>query len=154
MNGEYVKQNDRFIINEELADKILDDKKDPDGQLLFEYSKSLAKLIAPKKDSKNGEKSKKDKKENEKKELSSTQLRKYFSFVKRISTENYKYELKRFMAVFLYSIKKKGFSNKEFVDSIKTLVLKVSEKDEEAFKRFKDFFEALIAYHKYYGGKE
>jgi CRISPR-associated protein Csm2 len=38
----------------------------------------------------------------------------------------------------------------QFSDSIKNLALVTSEKDLKALKRFKDFFESLVAYHKFY----
>ncbi|ABR31514.1 hypothetical protein SU69_08470 [Thermosipho melanesiensis] len=129
------RNSQKEFINQELAEKILNPDSDPDGENLFEYSKEISKEI---------------------KVLSSTQLRKYYDEVKKIpNNKDYKYHLKRFIAVFLYSVNKiKNKKNKEvvekFSESIKNLALVASNNDERYFKRFRDFFEALVAYHTYY----
>ncbi|MDK2886813.1 MAG: CRISPR-associated protein Csm2 [Thermosipho sp. (in: thermotogales)] len=137
-----------YWINEGIAEKILDEQNDKNGRLLFEKSEEIAKNIA-------------------KSNLNSTQLRKYFNYVKKISTDKQVYELNKFLAVFLYSVKRANVLRKprknekenekyeialNFVNSIKTLTI-VAVKKGNALQRYKDFFEALIAYYKYYSSE-
>ncbi|ANQ54551.1 hypothetical protein XJ44_00580 [Thermosipho affectus] len=126
----------KVLISKELSEKMLNPEKDPDGKLLFEYAKKLAEEV---------------------KSINSNQIRKYFSEVKKISMDEskFKYEVKRFLAVFLYNIKKlsnyRSIINQaeNFANSMKNMVLTLDEGDINYLKRFKDFWEALVAYHKY-----
>jgi CRISPR-associated protein Csm2 len=126
-----------MVIDKETAKKILDKNLDRDGNFLFKNSEELAKYISE--------------------YVNSTQLRKYFGEVKKISEneETFKYEIKRFLAIMLYSVARsiKKY-NKEvlenFSKSITNMVQVVSEGDLNYLKRFKDFFEAVVAYYKFY----
>jgi len=104
---------------------------------LFEYSEELARDIP--------------------KDIKTTQIRKYFDEVKKISEdeEKFKYEIRRFLALVLYNIYRKMTKNnekklKEFSSSMKNMVEVVTEGDLNYLRRFKDFFEAVVAYYKYY----
>ena len=126
-----------MLIDKEIAKKILDPNLDKDGKYLFEYSEKLARDIP--------------------KDIKTTQIRKYFDEVKKISEdeEKFKYEIRRFLALVLYNIYRKMTKNnekklKEFSSSMKNMVEVVTEGDLNYLRRFKDFFEAVVAYYKYY----
>ncbi|MBO8161629.1 MAG: type III-A CRISPR-associated protein Csm2 [Thermosipho sp. (in: Bacteria)] len=126
-----------MLIDKKTAEQILDPKLDEEGKLLFSYSEELAKYISE--------------------SVNSNQLRKFFNEVKKIPLDDdkFKYETKKFLAVFLYSIYRSlnRYNEKvlkDFSESIKNMVLVISESNKDALKRFKDFFEALVAYHKFY----
>ena len=126
-----------MLIDKETAKKILDPNLDKDGKYLFEYSEELAKYIA--------------------RGINSNQLRKYFDEVKKISNDedSFKYEVRRFLALMLYSayrnMKKQNQEILEnFSESMKNMVEVITNGDLSYLKRFKDFFEALVAYYKFH----
>jgi len=83
-----------------------------------------------------------------------TQLRKVFTEVKRLSpeNENYKYKLKLLKAKMAYTSGR--FPKLKDFQEIVNKALPVAEQNEKTLQRFKDFFEAVVAYHKFFGGRE
>ena len=127
-----------MLIDKETAKKILDPNLDKDGKFLFENSEKLASEISGK--------------------INSTQLRKYFDEVKKISNdeEKFKFEIRRFLALIMYKVYKiidneKKYEKKaaleDFSKSIKNMVDVVTEGDLRNLERFKNFFEAVVAYY-------
>jgi len=91
--------------------------------------------------------------------LSTSQIRRIFSDVKQM--ENYdKNRLNLLRPKMAYTAarhghKKQGRLVGEIVDLQEVLDECIRKTNsEEEFKNFRDFFEAILAYHRYYGGKE
>ncbi len=92
--------------------------------------------------------------------LTTTQLRNFFSEIRRIQAKGYTkntsdfYMLKPKLA---YAKARVGGRNRirDFVQGLTELINKVidSEKPEVSFSNFTKFVEATVAYHKAYGGK-
>jgi len=103
-------------------------------------------------------------KDLEKRGLSTSQIRNVFGSLKRmemrLSDENFKIEkvalLKPRIA---YAEKRHGKGKihpiKEVIDAGVDEILKESDKEKrkEKFKHFCEFFEAILAYHRFFGGK-
>lgn len=98
-------------------------------------------------------------------EINSTKLRKFYNHVKKIEVSGLeeadvekilKRELNRFLAVLLYDVGREGNQEqlKEFAEGMKEVVDVIKQKNcveiKKAYNLFTDFFEALVAYHKYY----
>jgi CRISPR-associated protein Csm2 len=94
-------------------------------------------------------------------ELNPTKIRKFYNFVKKAKIMkqpgqevDLKRDLNRFIAILLYDAgreeNKKGM--KEFAEGMRQIAKKVKahSKLEYAYDIFVDFFEALVAYHKYH----
>ena len=95
--------------------------------------------------------------------LNPTKIRKFYDFVKKAKIMkqlgqevDLKRDLNRFIAILLYDAgreeNKKSMNMKEFAEGMRQIAEKVKShsKLEYAFNIFVDFFEALVAYHKYY----
>jgi len=95
--------------------------------------------------------------------LNPTKIRKFYDFVKKVKIMkqlgqevDLKRDLNRFIAILLYDAgreeNKKSMNMKEFAEGMRQIAEKVKahSKLEYAFNIFVDFFEALVAYHKYY----
>ena len=99
--------------------------------------------------------------------INSTKLRKFYNHVKKIEVsglaennveKTLKRELNKFLAVLLYDVgreeKQKQEQLKEFAEGMKKVVDVVKQKNgveiKKAYNLFTDFFEALVAYHRYY----
>lgn len=125
-----VQQKYSGILNENIAVRILNDK---DGKELFKYAEEIGEKIAQ--------------------NISVSQIRKIFSEVKKLNNcDDWEFRLKLIRAQIGYTA---GRFNK--IDEIKglkkdlfTLIDKVEE--EKHLKNFINFFEAVIAYHRAYGG--
>lgn len=94
-------------------------------------------------------------------EVSTSQIRNIFSKVKRMkSYEKNKTDLLLLRPKLAYVAGRHGKrKGKELTGAIVDLQVILDEcirkiKDEKSFKKFQDFFEAILAYHRYYGGKE
>lgn len=83
-----------------------------------------------------------------------TQLRKVFTEVKRLSPddESYKYKLKLLKAKMAYTSGR--FPKLKDFQDIVNKALPIAEQNEKTLERFKDFFEAVVAYHRFFGGRE
>jgi len=95
--------------------------------------------------------------------LNPTKIRKFYDFVKKVKIMkqlgqevDLKRDLNRFIAILLYDAgreeNKKSMNMKEFAEGMRKIAEKVKahSKLEYAYNIFVDFFEALVAYHKYY----
>ena len=95
--------------------------------------------------------------------LNPTKIRKFYDFVKKVKIMkqlgqevDLKRDLNRFIAILLYDARreenKKSMNMKEFAEGMRQIAEKVKahSKLEYAYNIFVDFFEALVAYHKYY----
>jgi CRISPR-associated protein Csm2 len=88
------------------------------------------------------------------KAMTTTQLRKFFGEVKRI--EMNEFDLSEFIMLnpllaYATGREKEETKLKDFQEQMSTAIREV--KDEKDFKNFVNIFEAIVAYHKYYGGK-
>lgn len=93
------------------------------------------------------------------KDISVSQIRKFFGAVKKISvTPSFNLDsvilLKPLLAYTYSRLKKNEQSRsfKKFNDLMNECIDRV--KDREDFDRFLTFFESILAYHKFYGGKD
>jgi CRISPR-associated protein Csm2 len=98
--------------------------------------------------------------------INSTKLRKFYNHVKKIEVSGLaetdvekilKRELNKFLAVLLYDVGREERNQeqlKELAEGMKKVVDVVKQKNgaeiKKAYNLFTDFFEALVAYHKYY----
>lgn len=98
-------------------------------------------------------------------QLNSTKIRKFYNYVKKIKvlgrTADVKKDLNRFVAVLMYDTgREEGKGGlRQFAEGMKNVVEAVKNHPniDKAYETFVDFFEALVAYHKYYemvGGRE
>jgi CRISPR-associated protein Csm2 len=98
-------------------------------------------------------------------QINSTKLRKFYNHVKKIEVsglaetdveKTLKRELNKFLAVLLYDVGREGNQKqlKELAEGMKKVVDVIKQKNgveiKKAYNLFTDFFEALVAYHKYY----
>lgn len=96
------------------------------------------------------------------KQLSTSQIRNIFSETKRMkSYEENKNDLLLLKPKLAYIAGRHGKRDKSGkltgpVPDLARVLEKCIENidDDDAFQNFKDFFEAILAYHRYYGGKE
>jgi len=98
--------------------------------------------------------------------INSTKLRKFYNHVKKIelsglaetdAEKTLKRELNKFLAILLYDVGREERNQqqlKELAEGMKKVVDVVKQKNgaeiKKAYNLFTDFFEALVAYHKYY----
>jgi len=87
--------------------------------------------------------------------LTTSQIRKIFSDVKKLeSYEKNKAELLLLRPKLAYVAGRHGKRSKGVKDLQEIIDACVRQiKDDESFKNFQNFFEAILAYHKYYGGE-
>ncbi len=99
---------------------------------------------------------------NERKPLTTSQLRKFFGEIKRIDTDfnNKKVDLPMLNPMLAYAVGRDKKNNRnvtkilEFSEEIMTALTSIRN-DENMHKDFKSFlkiFESIVAYHKYFGG--
>ena len=96
-----------------------------------------------------------------KQQLSTSQIRNIFSEMKRMRKyEESKNELLLLKPKLAYIAGRHGkWKQGKLIGPVPDLSRVLNEcikniKDEKTFQNFKDFFEAILAYHRYYGGKE
>ncbi|SNX53622.1 type III-A CRISPR-associated protein Csm2 [Thermoanaerobacterium sp. RBIITD] len=129
-------ENEAGIYNK-IKDDLplaLDPDKDKDGEKLIHVTEELGKWFA------------------EKDKVTISQIRKIYSYTRKLNVDkdDWKFRLKILKAYLAYNAGK--FSDfKNFKDVFTFAIDKVN--DEKKLERFKNFFEAVIAYHKAYGGK-
>ncbi|RKX92098.1 MAG: type III-A CRISPR-associated protein Csm2 [Spirochaetes bacterium] len=98
--------------------------------------------------------------------VSSSMIRNIFGYVKKLDLETMNmndtiqkeitYKLRLLSPKLAYIIGRAGRSEKEALTLLKIYFDNTVEKignDKKKFKTFVDFFESILAYHKYYGGK-
>ncbi len=91
--------------------------------------------------------------QNNRSGITTAQLRNVFSKVKNLDDCSELYTLRPKLAYVSGRAEKDEMKTLLFL--LDELLVKVSEKKQhEQLKQFKNFFEAVIAYHKYFGGKE
>ena len=90
-------------------------------------------------------------------QLNSTKIRKFYNYVKKIKvlgrTADVKKDLNRFVAVLMYDTGREGGPGlRQFAEGMRNVVeaVKNHANIDKAYETFVDFFEALVAYHKYY----
>ena len=99
-------------------------------------------------------------------QINSTKLRKFYNHVKKIEVSGLaeadvekilKRELNKFLAVLLYDVGREERNQeqlKKLAEGMKKVVDVVKQKNgveiKRAYNLFTDFFEALVAYHRYY----
>ncbi|ADL07300.1 type III-A CRISPR-associated protein Csm2 [Thermosediminibacter oceani] len=131
-------KSDSFNDVKEIEERLpsaLDKNKDPNGDDFFYCAEKTGKLLATKR-------------------VSVSQIRKIFNKARRIKyEENGIFELRMLKAVIAYTAGRFPENMKEF-KGIFTKAIEIAEKSEENLKRFKQFFEAVVAYHRSYGGRE
>ena len=99
-------------------------------------------------------------------EVKSNKIRNIFGYVKKLDLETMNmndtiqkeitYKLRLLSPKLAYIIGRAGRSEKEALTLLKIYFDNTVEKignDKKKFKTFVDFFESILAYHKYYGGK-
>lgn len=86
--------------------------------------------------------------------VTTTQIRKVFNQISKLdpSSSDCKYSLNMILVNFIYNSKRHSYPP-EFTDFIVSLIKRAVESGKDEVRRFKDFFEAYLAYHKYHGGK-
>jgi len=88
--------------------------------------------------------------------ITTSQLRNIFSEVKKINAKKIP-ELKMLRVRLAYVAGRSETTNKDknklIQDFYYNLDLLIKKVNKDNLENFKDFFEAIIAYHKYYGGK-
>jgi len=89
--------------------------------------------------------------EKNSREISSSQLRNIFSKIKNLNEIRFQevYSIRPKLA-YVYG-RNESYGMKKLLVTLDYLIQKIDSK--EKLKMFKDFFEAVIAYHKFYGGK-
>ncbi|MCX7654161.1 MAG: type III-A CRISPR-associated protein Csm2 [Fervidobacterium sp.] len=125
-------------INQSTLEEVEEDVKnildingsDPDGSKMIKVAEKYAKKV-------------KDK-------LTMTQIRKVFNDISKLNgKENYKYKLNMILVNFLYNAKRSNYP-RDFIEFFIKLLNETVNNGEEKLGRFKDFFEALVAYTKFY----
>jgi len=123
------------INNSEIKEII----EQGDMEKLNELGKKLGEYLASKKDGK---------------PLSTSQIRNILDRVQRIKpTENIKSELQCLRPLLAYAAGRHGGKVK-FLQHYLDYAIQLVGGDKDKFKNFKNFFEAIVAYHKFYGGKD
>lgn len=113
----------------------MDKTRDPNGNELFYCAENVGLLLR-------------------KKDISVSQIRKVFNEAMKIEYDDEgPYRLKMLKAGIAYTAGRFGKKMDEF-KLIFSTAIDLAEKDADSLKRFKDFFEAVIAYHRAYGGRE
>ncbi|ODN29660.1 type III-A CRISPR-associated protein Csm2 [Fervidobacterium thailandense] len=122
------------IIEKDIEQVLNINNCDPHGSAMIEVAAKYASKTA--------------------KELTTTQIRKVFNEISKLdpSKSEYKYKLNMILVNFIYNSKRHGYPP-EFTNFVTSLIKKTVQSGKDEVKRFKDFFEAYLAYHKYYGGK-
>ena len=91
-----------------------------------------------------------------KKAMSTSQIRKFFGAIKRIQADfdNLKGEIILLEPKLAYAVGKDKKESKidEFYKELSPLIKEINE-DEKKFKNFVSIVEAIVAYHKVYGGE-
>lgn len=131
MNHNVEKLSQNIIVNKEEAAKIVDPVSGPDGKVLFQKAQELGEKL-------------------QKESVKVHQIRKVYTELKRINYDRdgkYKYKLRLIKARMAYIAGR--FKKLECLrDSLNKIIDETLNGEEEQLERLKDFFEAVIAYHK------
>jgi len=139
MNNKNHEKNNNEVIDEMLQEihKVIDPEKDKYGVKLIENAKKLGKKL----------------KDNE---MTTSNIRKLYSEAKKINPDvdtNWPYKVNMLKARFAYAAGKNPKKVKDF-QKVAEKALESIGNDPLKYYRFLDFFEAVVAYHRAYGGKE
>lgn len=130
------RQDDPAVTNAiQNAVLILDSQKDPDGSKLISTAEDLGKYLA------------------RTARMSTSQIRNLFTEVKKLNfKDSGPYKINILRAKLAYTAGR----HREVKDLQRVLDLSLNGvgSDENKYRRFADFFEAVVAYHKKHGGKE
>lgn len=143
-------------LNEQMILKGLDDK---DLQQISTFSHDLAKGEKYEKNKKNPKTGVYEKVNDTKEPLTSTKIRKVFSEIRRIQSTGKIEEILLIAPRLAYDVGKdeKGFPNTTMLhvlyDEIVNLIPLAAE-SKSNFKNFVILMEAIVAYHKFHGGKD
>lgn len=115
---------------------ILDYDKDPTGEILIDTAQKLGEHMA------------------RVRRMSTAQIRRIFADVKKLNFNQDKgpYELNIMRAQLAYTAGRHP-QVRDLQEVLDRAIVQVGS-DTEKFQRFSDFFEAIVAYHKKYGGKD
>lgn len=111
-----------------------------DNKILNEYANFLAKEFAPQ-----------NQKEKEEK-LSTSQIRNILDDVQRMKREdieNGKYELLRYKIAYVAGKNQKSMALRELKKILDYAIQNINN-DNNRFENFKNFFEAIVGYHRFY----
>ncbi|MCR4432196.1 MAG: type III-A CRISPR-associated protein Csm2 [Tepidanaerobacteraceae bacterium] len=143
-NNQNEKRREDFANLEEIKSKIpqaMSPEKDSEGTVFFHCVEEIGKYLAFKK-------------------VTVSQLRKIYSETRRIKSEHFNdavYRLRMLKAILAYTAGRMN-NLREFKDimsiAIDETIKNKDSKSDKIFKRFIDFVEAIIAYHRAYGGRE
>lgn len=129
VRGVEIEGQRRDITDEHIRRLITDDSK-----LLVQVADGFGKRIA--------------------RGVSSSHIRNIYGIVKQMEMSGFNYhEFIRLKAKLAYAAKRDGRREAEELRDVLTAAIDVVGDDADRFQRFADFFEALLAYHKAYGGK-
>lgn len=138
---------ERKIWGDDMVKKMehLLGENDKDGILFYDTAKEIGERLAVKKSG-----------------ISRTQIRKVFSEIQQKSKQkggiNEKREVKRIEMLMAYTVGRfSSDKNKDNWESLFRIVKKAGDmviQGKWTFQDYKNFFEAIIAYHRYYGGEE
>ncbi|MBO8169049.1 MAG: type III-A CRISPR-associated protein Csm2 [Thermoanaerobacteraceae bacterium] len=127
------------VVNKALKNVplLLDKEKDPHGKLLVETAEALGEHLA------------------KKTKMTTSQIRKLYSDVKRLKfkKENGSYRINLMRAKLAYIAGRHKDQVRDLQDVLDRALREIGT-SEEKYQRFADFFEAIVAYHKKYGGQE
>lgn len=125
--------NDRLNALKEKMLRIIDPSKDPDGRELVESAREVADIC------KGGG-------------MTTSQVRHLFQEVQKIAAaDDFLYEVSRLRYKFAYTAGRHR-EVKPLQQVAEEALKNISNKDQ--LRRFRDFFEAVVAYHRFLGGKE
>jgi len=119
-------------IYPKIKDEILTNERRDENVYLDNVKKMVEQLIGPRKE-----------------DISSSQLRNVFSRVRKMKEPKELYLLRPKLA-YIYGRPNSKDGMKKLIIILDELIPKVDNKDK--LEKFKSFFEAIIAYHKFYGG--
>lgn len=123
------------LIKENAA-IILSPEEDREGTVLFSYAEQAGRKFCEDR-------------------VTISQIRKIFSEVKKLKYDEageYKYSLRILKAQIGYTAGRFTNNLRNFKDIFNILIDQTLRGGEAELKRFKDFFEAVVAYHRAYGG--
>ncbi|MBL1215635.1 MAG: type III-A CRISPR-associated protein Csm2 [Ignavibacteriae bacterium] len=134
MAGNYNKQHDGANYYAIIKGEILLEEREDENKYLDNLKSLIEALLGPRKDG-----------------ISSSQLRNIYSKVKTLKKPKELYLLRPKLAYIHGRPNSKG-GMKKLIDYLDEQIKKV--KNESELKQFQNFFESVIAYHKYLGGKD
>lgn len=138
--GQQSRADDEILRVKEQVPALMDPGQDIDGRILISQASIVGQYLAEQ--------------HGRVRPMTTAQIRRIFAGVKKInsSDENWAYELNLFKAQLAYTAGR--FEAVVPLQVILDLAIDKVNGEPKRLQRFKDFFEAIVAYHKKYGGKE